>query len=64
MILTHFFFRKRVKSIPEEFLHFVIHVLRYELGRFKSVKRMGPVTKDLYVTVFNLFARMCGVDTV
>lgn len=63
-IREHFSKGIRVKTLPEEFLHVVTHVLRYELGRYKSVKRMCPATKDLYVSVFNLFARLCGVDTV
>lgn len=63
-IRQHFSKGIRVKTLPEEFLHVVTHVLRYELGRFKSIKRMGPATEDLYVSVFNLFARLCGVDTV
>ncbi|XP_063440842.1 uncharacterized protein LOC134721640 [Mytilus trossulus] len=56
--------RKRMASVPEEFVKVIAQVLRYELGRYKSVKRMCPATEDLYVTVFNIFARMCGVETL
>ncbi|CAC5361441.1 unnamed protein product [Mytilus coruscus] len=63
-IRQHYSSRKRVMSIPEEFVKVVALILRYELGRYKSVKRMGPATEDLYVTVFNIFARMCGVETI
>lgn len=51
-------------SVPEEFVKVIAQVLRYELGRYKSVKRMCPATEDLYVTVFNIFARMCSVETL
>ncbi|CAG2215502.1 unnamed protein product [Mytilus edulis] len=37
-IRQHYSSRKRMASVPEEFVKVIAQVLRYELGRYKSVK--------------------------